>query len=95
MKNSLYSIGTPLPYDFWLDGVMIYTPATFVTSDRNLTFWKWSGEQATYFDYLKRSGLTTYDGYVTYLYWNGTGDEYKSTTTNVQKYFICEASGNF
>jgi hypothetical protein len=80
-------------YDFWTDGFISYTPATYITVAQNLTYWEWSSTQATYFNYLKYSGLSAKNGYALYLYWNGTGDEYKSASVSTQKYFICEASG--
>ncbi len=74
---------------------MVFTPATYVTPALNLTFWEWSGTEATYYDYLKHSQLATLDGNANYLFWNGTANEYRSDTTDKKKYYICEASGTF
>ena len=95
ISMSLWLKGNNFPNNYWIDGVIQYTAATYITKAQNLTYWEWMGVKAIYWNYLKYSAVRNNDGYAVILYWNTTNvHEYQSKAQNTINNYICEASGN-
>ena len=80
------------PYNFWVDGLIKYTEATYIT--QNLTYWEWSQQLAKYWSYLNYANVLQSGNNAIYLHYNSSSmHEYRSARQDVLNHYICEASG--
>lgn len=85
--------GNSLNYNYWMNAeLQIKEAANTYSMITYQPYWTWTYDSvyAEQYDYLQHANMQFQLGYAMYLYYNGTGHEYRSNTTDQSFSYICE-----